>query len=100
MGLIGFIFELAVLGCLAAGIASNDVVGTCDMLVLGRNMGSIGPWRADISGVTDGCVGWSKDETDADVLDDGVGVRVHPDVLWVLQSVPLSFTAWTEVDGC
>ena len=41
-------------------------VGTCDMLVLGRGMGSIGPWRADIDGMTDGCVGWDKSETDAD----------------------------------
>lgn len=36
------------------------------MLVLGRGMGSIGPWRADIDGMTDGCVGWDKSETDAD----------------------------------
>ena len=29
-------------------------------------MGSIGPWRVDISGETNGCVGWNKGETDAD----------------------------------
>lgn len=28
--------------------------------------GQIGPWRADIPGVTDGCVGWDKDQTNAD----------------------------------
>ena len=28
--------------------------------------GQIGPWRADIPGVTDGCVGWEKDQTNAD----------------------------------
>ena len=67
MGLIGFLFELVVLGCLIAGIASAAaVVGTCDMLVLGRGAGSIGPWRANIDGMTDGCVGWNKSDTDAD----------------------------------
>ena len=44
----------------------SSSVGTCDMLVLGRGMGSIGPWRADVDGMTDGCVGWDKSETDAD----------------------------------
>ena len=29
-------------------------------------MGAIGPWRADIMGETDGCVSWSKSDTDAD----------------------------------
>lgn len=67
--LVGIIFEIAVLGFLAAGIAATSaVVGTCDMLVLGRGMGSIGPWRADIDGYTDGCVGWDKGETDTDWL--------------------------------
>ena len=47
-------------------ILLSSSVGTCDMLVLGRGMGSIGPWRADIDGMTDGCVGWDKSETDAD----------------------------------
>lgn len=28
--------------------------------------GQIGPWRADIPGITDGCVGWDKDQTNAD----------------------------------
>ena len=28
--------------------------------------GQIGPWRADIPGVTDGCVGWDKDQTNVD----------------------------------
>ena len=36
------------------------------MLVLGRGAGSIGPWRANIDGLTDGCVGWDKSDTDAD----------------------------------
>jgi len=36
------------------------------MLVLGRGAGSIGPWRANIDGMTDGCVGWDKSDTDAD----------------------------------
>lgn len=63
MGLIGFIAELAVLGSIAAGIAANAaVVGTCEMLELGRNAGYIGPWRADIEG--SGCQGWDKDDTD------------------------------------
>ena len=35
------------------------------MLVLGRGAGSIGPWR-DIDGMTVGCVGWNKSDTDAD----------------------------------
>ena len=63
MGLIGFLAELAVLGCIAAGIAANAaVVGTCEMLKLGRNAGYIGPWRADIEG--SGCQAWDKDDTD------------------------------------
>ena len=67
MGVVGLIFEVVVLGCLAGGIASSSaVVGTCDMLNLGFNRGSIGPWRADITGVTDGCVGWDKAESDLD----------------------------------
>ncbi|KAL7497875.1 hypothetical protein ACHAWT_009118 [Skeletonema menzelii] len=57
MELIGCIFEVVVLVCLAAGIASNAaVVGSCDMLDLQN--GSIGPWRADIDG--SGCVLWDK----------------------------------------
>lgn len=67
MGLVGLIFELAVLACMATAIACTaGVVGTCDMLVLGRGMGAIGPWRANIDGVTNGCVGWDKSETEAD----------------------------------
>ena len=65
MGLIGFIAELAVLGCIAAGIAANAaVVGTCEMLQLGRNAGYIGPWRADIEG--SGCQAWYKEDSDLD----------------------------------
>jgi len=63
MGLVGLIFELVVLVCLAAGIASNAaVVGSCDMLDL-RN-GSLGPWRADING--SGCVVWDKSDEATD----------------------------------
>ena len=63
MGLFGFLAELAVLGCIAAGIAANAaVVGTCEMLKLGRNAGYIGPWRADIEG--SGCQAWDKEDTD------------------------------------
>lgn len=65
MGLIGCIFEVVVLACIAGGLASNSaVVSTCDMLNL-RNGGHIGPWRADIGG--SGCVGWDKDEAGDDV---------------------------------
>ena len=50
VNLVRIIFEVAVLGSLALGIASKAaVIGTCDMLVLGRSMSKIGPWRADIS---------------------------------------------------
>jgi len=67
--LVGLIFEIAVLGCLAAGIASTSaVVGTCDMLRLGRGGGTIGPWRVGINGFADGCVGWDKGELDTDWL--------------------------------
>lgn len=63
MGIIGFVFEIVVLGCIVGGIASNSaVVGTCDMLELGRGAGHIGPWRADIGG--SGCVGWDKDDSE------------------------------------
>ena len=68
MGLIGCIFELVVLTCLCAGIASNAaVVGTCEMLNL-RTGGNIGPWRADIPTITNGCEGWSKEEASVDWL--------------------------------
>ena len=63
MGLIGLVSELVVLGCFVGGIACNSaVIGTCDMLELGRNgvNGHLGPWRADIDG--SGCVGWDKDD--------------------------------------
>ena len=59
-------FHLSLLVSLPYIIIPSSSVGTCDMLVLGRGMGSIGPWRADIDGMTDGCVGWDKSETDAD----------------------------------
>ena len=98
MGLIGFVFEIVVLACIAGGIASNGaVVGTCDMLQLGRNVGHIGPWRADIAG--SGCVGWEKDDVDeADWLinmagsslqHDGLGVWVHFGSVWLFQPVPV-----------
>jgi len=65
MGLIGLVAELCVLGCIVAGIAANSaVVGGCEMLDLRGGNGHIGPWRADITGVTDGCKGWNKDDTD------------------------------------
>jgi len=66
MGLIGFIFEVLVLGFMAAGIASNAaVVGMCDMLEIGGDV-SIGPWRADIGG--SGCVIWDKSAEASDWL--------------------------------
>jgi len=36
------------------------------LLLRGLSGGLIGPWRADIPGVTDGCVGWVKGQTNAD----------------------------------
>merc|ERR1719491_1783802 len=58
-GIMGTIFEVVVFGCLAVGLVSSAaVVGICDMLILDNDMGSIGPWRADIAGETDGCQGW------------------------------------------
>ena len=65
MGLIGFVAEIAVLLCIIGGVVSNAYVcATCDMLRLGNGFGEIGPWRADISGLTNGCVSWNKAQTD------------------------------------
>ena len=36
------------------------------LLLNGLSGGQIGPWRADLPGITDGCVGWDKDQTNAD----------------------------------
>jgi len=66
MGPLGFVFELVVLTCIAIGIAANAaVVGSCNLLSLGRNGGSLGPWRYD-AGDGAGCVSWDKDTTDQD----------------------------------
>lgn len=68
MGLIGLIAEICVLLCIIGGIISNCyVVATCDMLQLGAG-GQIGPWRADIWGITNGCESWSKSDTDDSLI--------------------------------
>ena len=72
MGLVGFASELVVIGCIAAGLGCTAyVVSTCDMLVLGRGAGKIGPWRADIRFVTDGCEGWDKSDSDDKLINMG-----------------------------
>ena len=69
MGLIGLIAEICVICCLIGGIISNCyVVASCDMLRLVRNDGEIGPWRADIRGVTNGCESWSKSDTEDSLI--------------------------------
>lgn len=66
MGLIGCIAEICVICCIIGAIICNAyLLGTCDMLQLGGGaLGEIGPWRADIRGVTNGCVSWSKSDVD------------------------------------
>ena len=68
MGLIGFLAELIVVGCIGGGLACTGyVVASCNMLELGRGIGEIGPWRADIARgdfQTDGCEGWDKADSD------------------------------------
>lgn len=67
MGLIGFVAEIIVLGCLAGGLACNIyVVTSCNMLELGGGIGNIGPWRLEIRGQTDGCEGWDKADANWD----------------------------------
>jgi hypothetical protein len=103
--LVGLIAELIVLGCIACGIAANSaLIGTCKMLKLGRNAGYIGPWRADIYGMTDGCVGWNKDETDLDdwILNmarlqyDGTLLRLHSGLFWIHESMLVSIAVYTK----
>lgn len=63
MGLIGFVAELLVLGCICCGVAANlYVVLTCEMLEL-RNGGKIGPWRAQIGRDAE-CEVWNKADAD------------------------------------
>lgn len=64
-GIVGLLFEIAVLASLVAAVCCNAaVVGTCKFLTLGGGLGEIGPWRADIDG--GGCVSWNKNDTDED----------------------------------
>lgn len=67
MGLIGFVAEICVLTSIVVAVACNGaVVGSCEVIVLSRGAGTIGPWRADIEG--SGCQGWDKDTAGTDWL--------------------------------
>lgn len=57
MGLIGFVAELVVLGCILGGLGSNAaVLGLCNIMHFRIGGGSIGPWRVSVDGLS--CVGW------------------------------------------